>query len=212
MSLDKIEQIYREATKCRVCFSQISQLESSLIDVAQPRWIGPNYWTASKRVTVVMLNPGSGAFRKDSGDSRSRELIIGFRDGQKRLDAVFEHQAADMPNWGRGRFQKFYFEDLGLKLAETAFANIAWCGTSGNKYPANMLDECFRRHTRNLLVALVPQVLILSGSAVHRYQKDIKEALPGVAMITTLHFAHRKGHQAGSLEAKRVRAQLEKWR
>ncbi len=114
------EALATKTVQCRVCFHRFP-VESPLIDIAQPRWIGPRYWSAPLRVAIVMLNPGSGEFREDSADARSRALLSAFRDGTGSREAVLEHQARDMPYWGRGRFSSFYLSGLPLCPSKGAF-------------------------------------------------------------------------------------------
>ena len=207
MSESDFAALCREAVRCRYCFDQFG-LHAPAIDIAQPRWVGSQYWTADPRVLVVMLNPGSGDFRLDSADSRSRDLIRAFADGSGELDAVLDHQLGDIPNWGRGRFYGFYVDSLGLKLAATAFANIAWCATRGNGYPTRMLDACFSRFTERLVKILQPSVVLLSGAKTHRYALEIRELLPGAQVIPTLHYAHRSGKDVEQEEVERVKDAL----
>ncbi|MEI7815514.1 MAG: hypothetical protein WCJ13_12105 [Coriobacteriia bacterium] len=203
----EFEALCSRAVGCRRCFDARS-VAPSLIDIAQPRWVGPRYESAKRRVVVVMLNPGSGESRRDGADERSRQLIRAFADGSGSLDAVFEHQAADMPNWSRGRLLRFYIDGLGLPLDEIAFANVAWCATRGNRYPGPMLTRCFERHTRELLTILDPDVVLLSGSATHRFAERTRGLLPDSRVVPMLHYAHREGRSAEARELQRVRSEI----
>ena len=203
----EFEALCSRAVGCRRCFDAQS-VAASLIDIAQPRWVGPRYESAKRRVVVVMLNPGSGESRRDGADERSRRLIRAFADGSGSLDAVFEHQAADMPNWSRGRLLRFYIDGLGLPLDEIAFANVAWCATRGNRYPGPMLTRCFERHTWELLTILDPDVVLLSGSATHRFAERTHRLLPDSRVVPMLHYAHREGDAAQKQELERVRRSL----
>jgi hypothetical protein len=195
------------AVACRRCFDELS-VAPSLIDVAQPRWVGPQYGLVEPRVVVVMLNPGSGESRTDGADGRFRELIHAFADGSGSLETVLKHEARDMVNWGGGRFLRFYVDKLGLQLDDIAFANVAWCGTRGNQHPGAMLKACFERHTSRLLTILDPEVVLLSGSATHRFAKWIHQHLPASRVVRTLHYAHRKGDLAQERERRRVRKEI----
>ena len=158
---------------------------------------------------MVLLNPGSGESRNRSGDHRALELLQEFRDGKGSLEAVLDHQARDMPNWGRGRFGSFYLDGLGLDLENIAFANIAWCATMGNKYPRKMLRVCFSRHTRQLIEGLDPDVVLLSGVATHRFADDILVVAPRSKVVPILHYAHRLGKASEGRELERVRRLIE---
>lgn len=195
MSQEELERLAHDAVRCRVCFSKFS-VRPARIDLAQPRWIGPRYRNAARRIAVVLLNPGSGAFRSDSADERSGRLLREFEAGTETLEAVFRHQADDMKNWGRRRFEPFYFGALGLVRDEIALANIAWCSTQGNQYPQAMLEKCFGLHTGRLLTLLEPDVVILSGVAAGRFSPKVQECVPAAQIVSTLHYAHRLGREA----------------
>jgi len=218
MNMEEFEALSAKAAKCRVCFERFD-VKSALIDVAQPRWVGNKYWSAHSRVVVVMLNPGSGEARDGSADTRSSELLKAFAQGRGSLAAIMRHQAGDMPNWGRllrtedgkpngHQFTTFYLNGLNLNLEEIAFANVAWCATSGNKYPTGMPSACFERHTQPLLALLAPDVVLLSGSATHRFAAPIKHDVPGAKVVPMMHYAHREGASIEAAELARVRAHL----
>jgi len=178
------------------------------IDIAQPRWVGPAYWAAQPRVAILMINPGGGGSRSHSSTDRTRAVIHSFAAGSGTFDEVLEHQAQDIPSWGRGRFAAFYLAGLGLALNKIALANVAWCATLGDRYPANMLKTCFSRHTGRLLQILSPDFLLVSGSSAHDFVEQIGLDLPGAKIVPTLHYAHRKGQAAQTRELERVRSQL----
>src|SRR5215831_8436955 len=140
--MDWLEHLVREATNCRECFAKPEfGVHSAAVDVAQPRWIGPQYWSSKPRVAILLLNPGSGEGRSSKEPERVlTEMLRNFAKGGGTLAAIFEHERADMPNWGirQGRFMKFYLDGLNLELDEVAFANVAWCSTAGNRYPPDM--------------------------------------------------------------------------
>ena len=207
MSQSEFEALTVRAVACRTCFHELS-VDAALIDVAQPRWVGPEYVSARRRVAIVMLNPGSGESRTDDADDRFRQLMRAFADGSGSLDAVLHHEACYMVNWGRGRFLPFYVDGLGLQLNAIAFANVAWCATRGNRYPGSMLTTCFERHTWKLLTILDPDVVLLSGSATHRFAKRTRRLLPDSHVVPMLHYAHRKGHSAEARELQRVRSEI----
>lgn len=204
-------QLIRNAVKCRECFL-LGEVQAPFIDVAQPRSIGPRYWTSSPRVVVLMLNPGqSGA---DDGARRFLTNIRLFRSGRMDIREIFEGQREVMRLWGNppGRFCAFYIDRLGLSLDEIAFANVAWCGTEENRYPKAMLRRCFEAHTGPLLKLLSPDIVIASGVPTHRFAERIRLLVPSVSVIETLHYAHRTGRTAERREVRRVRAALAKAR
>jgi hypothetical protein len=205
----RFESLCRRAVRCRLCFqNRRLGLTAPTIDIAQPRWVGSKYWNAKRRVLILMLNPGSGDSRLDDADSNARRLIRAFARGRGTLRRVLDHFEKDAANWGKGRFLDFYGADLGLDVEELAFANVAWCATRKNRYPATMLDTCFRRHTSKLLQILNPNVVLMSGTAVHKFRDQIRTVVPRAKLVSTFHFAHRKGKEAWRKEAVRVRQQI----
>lgn len=203
------ERLASSAVSCRHCFDVLG-MSAALIDVAQPRYIGPDYWNTLLRVAIVCLNPGAGKSRLDKGNERFRDHIRRFRDGNGPLSVVLEHQEQDMPFWGKpqGRFEQFYFSSLGLSQKNVALANIAWCATAGDKYPPAMLSACFERFTNPLIQLLLPHVVLLSGSGTHRFATPLRRSPKSPRVITMLHYAHREGSKAEHQELVRVRKLL----
>jgi hypothetical protein len=199
----QLEQLFRVAIRCNECFED-GQLGRGYIKVAQPRLIGKNYWTCPRKILVLMINPGEG--RDDKGHDRGDEQIREFGSGRNILDEIFQSQRKDLPNWGK--FMPFYSGSLGLCVDELALANVAWCSTMGNKYPASMLDKCFIRHTEPLVRLLNPDVILLSGTNIHRFGTNLEHAAPKVRVILTPHYSHREGREYEQRHARRIRAEL----
>ena len=208
MNHEQVTRICREATACRSCFDD-KWVEPAATDIAQPRWVGPEYSSAALRVVCVLLNPAEGAGKGDSAASLGRMLISDFASGSAPLTSLFEHQGRTMPTWKDGRFLDFYTTGLGLRFNEMAFANVAWCASKGNKYPDPMLLRCFQAHTLPLLVELQPDVVLLSGSKTHPFMFAIGGAIPDSTCVDMLHCAHRKGRVATQQEHARIRTILE---
>jgi hypothetical protein len=205
-----VEKVCREAVPCRRCFEQ-NLVQAAHIDIAQPRWIGPQYFAASVRVLIVSLNPGAGNTpEKQRSNVPFRQVLHDYRDGRKTLRDLFEFQRQYIPRWGTppGRFVRFYMDGLGLTLDEIALANIAWCADARNKWPGPMLSQCFRFHTGNLVAAIRPDVAILSGSGTHRYAPEIGGLVPTCRVVCTMHYAHREGKDAERTELQRVRNEI----
>lgn len=204
MSADRLEALAREAAHCRACFHR-GDLQPPTIDIAQPRWVGSGYWNAKPKVCVLMLNPGAGSGRKDSADAKMRSLLMEFRDGKVGLGDVLQRQRLDMPNWGRGRFYNFFFTLIGLRLDQTAFANVAWCSTVGDKYPMGMRTNCLSKFTGRLLDLLAPDVVILSGGSVGDHEREVRRFAPKANIIRTLHYANRESGEVVAAAIANVR-------
>jgi hypothetical protein len=207
------EALAKEAVHCRDCFRD-GRVLAPRVDLAQPRWIGPSYWASRPRVLIVALNPGGGAARHDAGNRVFVDRLRAFAGGTGTLRAVLDHQADDMPNWGRvqGRYTDFYFRGLCLAQDATAMANIAWCATAGDKYPGWMLRNCMARHTSRLIALLEPDIVLLSGSNTHHFRPVIEQLRPAASVVTMLHYAHRESPQREAEDLARVRKTISAWR
>jgi hypothetical protein len=208
--LEEIERIFRNAMFCHKCFEQ-NLVKSSLIDIPQPRWIGPNYISQKVKIALILLNPGAGNIpEKQEANKLFRQVLYKFKDGIIGLRELFHYERQHIPKWGTpsGRFKQFYLTGLGLELNNIALANIAWCSNAHNKWPRQMLDQCFQLHTIKLLNILDTSVVILSGSATHHYESEIKHALPRCSVVKLMHYAHRKGHQKEQAELQRVKDEI----
>ena len=194
----------RDAVRCRVCFESLP-LQPAFVDLAQRRWVGPRYWSAEPRIVVILVNPGAGRGWADQRNEKLRRLLREFASDQTKLDAVLKYQRDDLPNWGRGRFWRFYIDGVGLDPDQIALANNAWCATRGNRYPSRMLSECFSRHTARLLSTLVPEVVILAGAGAQRFARRIERVLPACNLVETLHYSHRKGLRAQTAAIQQVK-------
>jgi hypothetical protein len=152
--------------------------------------VGSHYLNVEPRVLVVMLNPSSGKRYAKKSNPEYLRYLQSYRSGDLELKKLFDHQKDDMPRWGRGRFWKFYMNRLGLILEETAFVNIAWCATDDNSYPDWMLGNCFQLHTEDLIKALRPSLILLSGGNVQNFERSIRLAVPNALVRPIPHYAH----------------------
>lgn len=184
----EFKALCKRAVSCRACFESMP-LQPAVVDLAQPRWVGPGYWTSQLRVIAVLVNPGSG--KNHSSNFRLRDLLRGFRAGEVELDAILDFQRGDMPSWGSGRFAAYFFDELALDIDRIAFANIAWCAERDDQYPSSMLASCFRRHTDDLLKLLNPHVVLLCGGAAQDFSATISRSLPNARIILAPHYAAR---------------------
>jgi len=210
-----IDQIFCKSMRCRKCFDQ-KLADSALIDVAQPRWIGPRYFKAPKKILIITQYPGVGTPKKQQADDEFSKILHEYKDGTKTRQALFTFQKHSIPKWGRtkkgetkGSFFKFYMDGMELCLDEVAFVNIAWCATDNeNKHPAKMLSQCFTINTRELIKVIKPDVAILSGKNIHKYYSHIEAILPTCHVVQTWNYAHRKRLDDERIELQRVRKEI----
>jgi hypothetical protein len=202
-----IESIFREAMKCRKCFDQ-GFAKPTAVDVAQPRWIAPGYLNAAVKVLIISLNPGAGNTpKKQQANGPFRQILLDYKDGRKSLQDLFDFQRQYILSWGTpsGRFVKFYMDGMGLDLDEIALANIAWCAAAKNKWSSQMFSQCFHVHTAKLIIAIRPDIVILSGFGTHRYASEINKLVPDCRVINTIHYAHRKGKKVEDKELMQIK-------
>ena len=183
--MQAIEDLYREATKCRQCFAD-GRLKAGAIDIAQPRWIAPGYWTAPRRVVYAALNPGGKKRSARFSMKDQQALIAAFSRGETTIEPFFADQRRKLPTWNDGRLQGF-LDQVGLDLDQIALANIALCSVDANQYEP-LLRPCFQRHTRRVFGLLKPDVVILAGVGAHRFGTLIRRDT-GARVIKTYHFA-----------------------
>ncbi len=194
-----IESICREATRCRFCFER-GWVQPAYIDAAQPRYVGPGYWTTERRIALVMLNPGQGS--ANDADQKARQLIYDFRDGAP-LAPVLTQQREVMPQWGRGKYVP-YIRALGLDLDSIATLNVAMCATASNQYPGPMLNSCWERHTALLINALEPHVVVLCGSSAHPFAPRLN-----IKTECAPHYATRVAREAREQAMAAARREIE---
>ncbi len=202
MTLKAAVAAMQGADGCEDCFRMGLGLTRSLCDAPQPRWIGKRYFAASPRVAVVLINPGGGGPSADPALAREADLFREFhRTGD--YERVRDYFTAAI---SRGdRWLSWYRDTFGLNHDEIAQLNIAWCPTRENRHPGPMLRHCFNKHTSLLLRALEPNVVLLSGSATHRFDADIQRLFPRAEVVPTMNFAHRKSYADELAEARRVK-------
>ena len=201
-----VESVFRRAIECRECFKDNS-LRPALVDIAQPRFIGPGYWGASVRILLVGLNPGSGDGRTDDADLVLRDLLRAYKERQADINPIFRHQHADLRNWGR--FEAHFVQGLGIDLNRTALVNLAWCADAENAHPPAMTERCWTRHTGALLSLLDPHVILLCGRQAQRYRAQVAAVCPAARIENSLHHAHRLGHSATDKDIARLRLILQ---
>lgn len=194
-----VEALARRATECRECF-RLGEVLGAPVDMAQPRWVGEKYWSSECRVVILMCNPGEGLNYPESTARLSRQLHD-FGQGRISLGAILE------PQWNSSWF-RFYVDGLQLNVDEVAFANLAWCATSGNLYPRTVLERCFSRHTEPLLRLLSPNVVLAAGHKAQRFLRRT-ELLGTPHVIEILHHASRKGRKAVQDRLSEIRHELE---
>ena len=194
-----------DAVSCSVCFDGGS-LRRSFVDLPQPRYVGPGYWDSGWKVAFLMLNPGAGT--AEPRNCEWRAPLHKFRREEASLTKVFEVQRRHMPYWSGGRLIRFV-QAHGLDMDELALVNMAWCATKDNKYPSRMLSTCLANHTLEWLRVLAPNTIILSGTATHGFEEDMRRALPWSRVLKAYHYAHRPrdGEKAMS-RAEEIRAIL----
>ena len=186
--LAEVDVIFRRAIQCNACFvRQGTTLQRALVNVAQPRPIGENYWISDIRIVLVLLNPGAGKVAHAGPNQKFNRLLHAYADGSGTLKAVFQHQREEMPTWGSGQFRRLYLDGYGLELSNIATANVAWCAEREDKYES-MLAQCFELHTLSFLRALRPDAVLLAGDKAQVFTAAVQAACPEAEVVPTKHY------------------------
>ena len=200
-----VDSGYRKAAHCRMCFEGDPKVNTGIIDVAQPRWVGERYWVAKPRALFILLNPGSGESDGVEYNREARRLMHEYRDDRATLVEVLNHQRVHMTDWGRGRFLDFYTTQLELDLAKIAFVNLALCSSASDEHPHWMLRRCLNEHTLAIISSLRPDLAVLSGSDTHKFQSAIRARCPTARVETMLHYANRRVAVVQAADHQRIR-------
>ena len=233
--LIKALDIYSEAAKCEDCFEsgELSRGSDSIIKHAQPRWIGPDYFTSDKRYCVVLINPGkvgqhSSNYVAREKEKNFQEVLVDLRDGRYRWHDISILFCDSMSHWKGSVWKKgytkktklnfawWYFGELGIPIRNSAIVNILLCYTEPKpavftkKQKEDFFDNCYKRHTRNLLQQLNPTHLFLNKTLVSdRLFDQLQEDLPSVSeknVNVIYHYAHKPSSaKDAELNAKEIR-------
>ena len=200
--LIKVQEIYKSAIKCNDCFANNKYgIQRGLVSKAQPRWIGKNYFSSNKKVVMVAINPGNvgkkSSYDKIKAAEDFQDKIMKFWRDNSKWDELMLFIDEDMENWGNGRYKKFYFDLMKLKIDEVALMNMMLCsatpvGGTRNAYSKQTLENCYNRYTRKIIIELNPEFIILSGTLVNNAMKKFKDELlkdlPNTQIINTFHY------------------------
>lgn len=207
-----LQTLARDAAACTYCFSSDRLKKWDHVpkrpadrpdDVAVAPYIGKDYASSDPRVVVMMLNPGHAAaehklIRKDVG-KQLRDGAITYEEYNRRLSAL-------IPKWGFGGIAR-WLRALELEQETIAFLNVALCAVAEDKYFPLLFETCFDRHTRLMLEALEPNVVLLCGKKQLAPYVDSIKAL-GTEVVLTFHY--RPMHTtSGQAELRRVRERLD---
>jgi hypothetical protein len=214
LKLDILSQHARDAVACSYCFKPDRAREWNRAlprrpqdrsdDVALAPWIGPRYSVAEPRVAVVMLNPGHApAPHKLNRGKLGRQL----RDGEISYEEYNAKLTDLVPKWGFGGIVR-WLDAIKLDSMSITFLNVALCAVANDEYFRELFEACFARHTRNIIAALEPHVVLLCG------KKELKPYVGSIESLGTkviLTWRYRPMNTGkGKIELQRVRAELEK--
>tara|TARA_B100001750_G_C15488472_1_gene589729 strand:+ start:397 stop:1185 length:789 start_codon:yes stop_codon:yes gene_type:complete len=233
--LIEILDIYSEAAQCEDCFEsgELSRGSDAIIKHAQPRWIGPDYFTSDKRYCVVLINPGkvgqhTSNYVAKENEKKFQEVLVDLKDGRYRWHDLSILFCDSMPHWKGSVWKKgytkktkvnfawWYFGELGIPIRNSAIVNILLCYTEPKpakfkkKQKEYFFKNCYKRYTKNLLQQLNPTHLFLNKTFVSDLMFDqLKEDLPGVSeknINVIYHYAHKlSSKEDAQLNAEQVR-------
>ena len=87
---EKVDVIFRNAMLCHKCFEQ-NLVKTSLIDIPQPRWIGPNYFFKKVKIALITLNHGAGnTSGKQEVNKQFCQVLYKFKDGITGRQELFD--------------------------------------------------------------------------------------------------------------------------
>lgn len=195
----------RAAVSCSSCFTD-GRLSRAGIGMAQPFSIGAKYRPGG--VAVVGINPGGA---KDGGYKEARKQALDrFAGGDdSALTAYWEALATDVERFWNPKYLA-RLRRLELPLDSLAVGNIALCATAHNKYPKSMLQNCWSRHSSQMIETLNPAIVILMGgeSVMREFKTKMGIRNPKHLVIRMAHFAHREGNAFEEKECEKVRKLL----
>ncbi len=174
--------------------------------MAQPFTVGAKYRLGG--VAVVGINPGVA---KDGGYKELRKQALDrFAGGDdSALSAYWEALATDIEHFWNPKYLT-RLRQLELSVDRIAVGNIALCATAHNKYPKSMLQNCWSRHSSQMIETLGPGIVILMGgeNVMREFKTKMGMCNPKHLVIRMTHFAHRKGNAFEEMECERVRKLL----
>lgn len=144
----------------------------------------------------------------DGGYKEARKSALDqFASGiDSALEAYWDALATDAENFWNPRYLE-RLRSLELHLDELLVGNLALCATAGNKYPKQMLRNCWALHTQQFLERFAPGILLLMGSSsvMDEFVLQAQRSLPSTRVLCIAHYAHREGHAYEAAECDRVR-------
>lgn len=184
-------QLARKSIACSSCFEQLP-LSRAGISLPQPFAVGSKYRKGG--VAIIGINPGASM---DGGYKESRKHALDkFAAGNDQaLEKYWDALAKDAENFWNPRYLA-RLRLLKLNLDALLAGNIALCATEGNKYPKQMLRNCWALHTSSVLKTYAPGVLILMGNegVMGEFERLSSQLLPECQVVRMAHYAHREGH------------------
>ena len=174
--LIKLIEFHQKAANCSVCFNKYKNLKNNVVvKGAQPRSIGENYFSHESRVCLILINPGSGHTESDGGWG---DYLTPFKeaktlgDRKDTWDKIQDFISSEEPSWGKGKWEKLYYQSLGLSKSEIAMVNIMMCAEDNDNYQnEESLNECFfeQKKSQNIIEALKPNKIVLSGGTAIKF-------------------------------------------
>ncbi|MEM7680636.1 MAG: hypothetical protein AAF288_01635 [Planctomycetota bacterium] len=215
VSLDVLQPLAHRAVECDHCFRPERQAEWGRVAVRPaagadtvPKlpYVGKRYGDAAPRVLVMMLNPGGKPAAHKPQRSR---LGADFRDAGISYPQYVEGLARLVPQWGFGAVVR-WLKMIGLRPDEVCWLNVALCGVAGDDYFPELFATCFEKHTRRMIRAITPDVVLLCGKTkLKPFVKPIADLGPQVCL--TSHYRPMYTN-TGQKEIARVRDWLSDWR
>ncbi len=92
MNFVALDTLFKKALHCQSCFRE-GICHWADIDIAQPRFIGRGYWDSTKRILLLLLNPGSGNLKtKREHNIPFKKILYDYKAERIGLKELFEFE------------------------------------------------------------------------------------------------------------------------
>lgn len=207
----EVAEFYRTSKDCTNCFiSKKATRHPNSCNVPQPRWIGQKYFETNPRIVMCMANPGAGKWFKGA-NMKQKMMYDHYFSGRWTFRHLCEKIKDDMYRWGSGKYVE-QVTDLGLDLNSIATMNIALCPMVNKQEndicPNDAADLCYLLWTKDLLVLLKPDVVLLCGAVPQRFAHPIQVDI-GCRTLDVPHYANRLNKETRKIKYTRLREQID---
>lgn len=181
MESKEVNSILRRASSCRHC-ETASIVDSDVLGLPNPAWIGSEYWASRNRIALLIQNPSHVGSREKPGAKPTAA-----QGNHLDLAPALGHPARIV-------------ETLGLDLNTVAIFTVALCATVDSKYPRKMLRDCYKAFTGTLIKLACPNILVAFGGNLRDgFRFQLAELVPPERTFFLPHASRVDGHHLSRL-------------